>query len=125
MAQAAPSYNNFTIRKEFQVSLFWKFIGGDPMRTGEITGEFEITVDMDTDGGDWQVTDLWINADNGKLGTEARGQLINLSGDEDADDQMALLILDALDHQYATRIECWVQDELCERRYVPRARDAA
>ena len=110
----------FTIVKPFQVALLWKFVKGDPMRAGYIDGEMEISIDMDVDGGDWSVTDLWITVDNGKVGSSARGENVNLSADDD--ECFYLLVRDAIDHQYATRIEDWVQDELAEARY---SRDAA
>ena len=114
MPKAITSSSTFTITKPFQVALLWKFVKGDPMRAGYIDGIFELTIDMDVAGGDWHISDLWISVDNGRLGVHARGEMVNLSAD---DERFYLLVLDALDHQYGTRIEDWVQDELSEARY--------
>lgn len=120
MLQVLSASSTITLEKEFQVALLWKFVKGDPMRAGYIDGRMEITIDLDVAGGDWSVTDIWIDVDNGKVGNQAKGETVNLNADEDM--PFYLLVLDALDHQYATRIEAWVQDELSEARYT---RDAA
>jgi len=116
MTRVYDASSTTTLIKEFQVSLLWKFVKGEPLRAGDITGEMEITIDMDVAGGDWTVTDLWVSADNGKLRSQARGELVHLDGDDD--ERFMLMVLDAIDHQYATRIENWVMDELAEARYV-------
>lgn len=116
MLDVLSASNTITLEKEFQVALLWKFVKGDPMRAAYIDGRMEITVDMSVAGGDWTVTDLWVEVDNGKVGSHAKGATVNLNADDD--ERFYLLVLDAIDHQYATRIEAWVQDELSEARYT-------
>jgi hypothetical protein len=121
MPKAITTNSTFTITKEFQVALLWKYARGEAMFTGLIDGKMEISVDMDVDGGAWQISDLWVAMDNGKLGSHARGEMVNLDGD--TDEHFMLLIMDAIMHEYSVRIECWVQDEAAEARYC--RRDAA
>jgi hypothetical protein len=118
MPKAITTNSTFTITKEFQVALLWKYARGEAMFTGLIDGKMEISVDMDVDGGAWQISDLWVAVENGKLGSQAKGELINLDGD--TDEHFMLLIMDAITHEYSVRIECWVQDEAAEARYCRR-----
>ncbi len=116
MAKALTYPTSFAIRKPFEeLALFWKWHAGWPMQAARIDGEMEITIDMAIEGGDWTITDLWISADNGRTGKLAEGALLNLCADDD--ERFYLLVLDAITHQYGTRIEQWVQDELATARY--------
>lgn len=112
MSRVDTMPNSFAIRKPFEelplVTLFTA--SGEPWTTGYVSGEFEITVSW-IDGG-WHFSDLWVSADNRKMGPDARGGLLNL--DADVDERLFLTLLDALEAQYTTRIEEWIEDEFAE-----------
>jgi hypothetical protein len=112
MSRADTFPTTFTIRKQFEdlalVTLFTA--SGEAWMTGHVSGEFEITVSH-VDG-DWHFSDLWILADNLRMGKEARGGLIHL--DADADERLYLAILDALENKYTTYIEEWIDESLAE-----------
>lgn len=111
MPKADTIPNTIVLTHQFEeLALFWQFTAGIPFRGARIDGEFELT--FHTDDGDWWISDLWIQADNGRVGKEAEGRLLNLNAD--TDERLYLLVLDALDHQYGFRIEDWIQDELAE-----------
>jgi hypothetical protein len=116
MARSATASSTFTIIKPIEeLALFWRFAEGTPMSAGLIDGEMEITIDMNIDGGDWHVSDVWIDVENHRFGKENKSSRVNL--DADRDERFMLLVLDAIEHQYYTRIEAWVQDELASARY--------
>jgi hypothetical protein len=112
MPRADTIPTTFTIRKPFEelalVTLFTD--SGEAWMTGYVSGEFEVTVSQID--GDWHFSDLWISADNKKMGEDARGGLIHLDGD--ADERLFLAILDALENQYTTYIEEWIELEFLE-----------
>lgn len=111
MAQIVAIPTGFSFRHRFEeLALFWQYTGGIAWRTGRIDGEFEVTVEPN---GDWIVTDVVLAVDNGKIGGEAKGQLLTL--DADTDERFYLLALDAIYHSYGSYIEDRVADEAGER----------
>jgi hypothetical protein len=99
--RAAFVPSTFVFSRKFEeLSLFVQSTGpGQPVwRAGRIDGEAEISFDHT---GDWWVSDLWIKADNGRCGPEARGKAINL----DPRDQLWLMIIDSLESGYRDQIE--------------------
>lgn len=104
--------NTFPIRKQFEelplITLFTA--SGEPWTTGLVSGEFEVTVSHID--GDWHFSDLWISADNGKMGADARGGLISL--DADVDEKLFMELLDALEDQYAVYIEEFIEEHFAE-----------
>lgn len=111
---SAPS--TFTIAMPIEeLALFWRFAEGTPMSAGRVDGHMEISVDMSIAGGDWFVSEIWIDVENHRMGAENKWHRAHLSADEDQ--SFYWLILDAIDHQYSTRIETVVQDQLSVARY--------
>jgi hypothetical protein len=109
MARSDFAPTSFSLRKPFEeLPLFWQCVSGFPFRSSRIDGEFEITFDRD---GEWQISDLWIKADNGKVRSEEVELLIQIDGD--INERFFLTVADAVTNQYHTRIEDWIQDELC------------
>jgi hypothetical protein len=122
MSRAANTIpTTFTIRKQFEdlalVTLF--AASGELWMTGHVSGEFEIAVSQID--GDWHFSDLWILADNLRMGPEARGGLIHL--DADADERLYLAILDALENKFTTYIEEWIEEEFAEESLYGRQRE--
>jgi hypothetical protein len=113
MPRADTFPNTFCLRKPFEELPLFSFSTdkqGETYRTGYISGEFEVTVSyLD---GDWHFSDLWISANNGKMGAEAKGELLRL--DADVDERFFLMVLDVLEARYTTRVEEWIEDELAE-----------
>lgn len=110
MAQADTIPTSFSIRHKFEeLPIFHEFIGGTVWRTGRIDGEFEVTVDPTG----WSITDIWLDTDNGRFGSEARAHTINL--DAQKHEGFYLLALDAIEAQYKSLIEELIADE-CDQR---------
>jgi hypothetical protein len=108
MARATQIPTGFSFRHKFEeLPLFWLYTGGEAWRGARLDGEFEISADGP---GDWWISDLWISLDNGKIGPEAKGSLVNLNADDD--ERFYLLVLDAIDHKYASYIEERIADEM-------------
>lgn len=117
MAQAYDASSTITLIKPFEeLALFWQFTAGTPMFAGLLDGEFEITIDIDVAGGDWHISDLWLQVENYRMGDQNKSARVNL--DADRDEKFMLLVMDAIHHQYGSRIEDWVLDELAEARYT-------
>jgi len=112
MPRADTIPNTFTIQKPFEdVALVTLFTStGEAWETGHVSGKFEITV-SNVDG-DWHFSDLWISASNMKMAPDARGGLVHLDGD--ADERLFLTILDALENQYTSYIEEWIEEAFLE-----------
>jgi hypothetical protein len=112
MSQVLTFPTSFTIRKPFEelalVTLFTA--SGEEWMTGLVSGEFEVSV-SNIDG-DWHFSDLWISADNQRMGEEARGGLIHLDGD--VDEELFMKLLDALEDQYTTYIEEIIDEAFAE-----------
>lgn len=108
MAQAKFLPTSFTLRRKFEeLPLFWSFHNGQTFRGGLLSGEFEIEFDQ---AGEWSISDVWVETDNGKLGVHAQGKLVNL--DADKDERFYLTVLDSLTLQYSQDIPYWVDDEI-------------
>lgn len=106
-----PLYTAFSFTHRFEeLSLFWQYSDATAWRAGRIDGQFEVAVDR---AGDWIITEVAICVDNGKIGAEAKGHLMPL--DADADERFYLLLLDAIDHQYASYIDERIAEEAAER----------
>jgi hypothetical protein len=106
-----------TIKRKFEeLALFWSFTpatGDKPatsFRAGKIDGEFEATYNIFNQ--QWHITDVWVEVDNGKLGSECRWHAQNL--DADTDERFYFLVLDALENQYGRSIEDWLDEELAQ-----------
>jgi hypothetical protein len=100
----------FSLSHKFEeLAVFWHFHNGMPFRAALVDGEFEIAFDAE---GDWSISDLWISADNGRLGSEAEGRIFPLNAK--TDERFFGLVVDAIHAQYTTRIEEWIADELTE-----------
>lgn len=100
---------SFTHKFE-ELPLFWQYENAVAWRGGLMDGEFEVSVYGPTD---WVITEVAVACDNGKCGAEAKGKLIHLNAD--TDERLYLLVLDALDHKYASYIEERIAEEADER----------
>lgn len=108
MPKADTIPTSFSLRKPFEeLPLFWQFHSGFPFRAARIDGEFEFTFDRK---GEWQISDLWIKADNGKVRAEEVELLIQIDGDTNK--KFFFVVADAVTNRYGTRIEDWIADEL-------------
>ncbi len=90
-----------------ELPLFWQYADKIAWRGGLISGQFEVSYDGPND---WWISDIWIAVDNGKIGAEAKGTLLNLKIEDD--DRFYALMLDAIDHRYASYIEERIADEM-------------
>jgi len=114
MARATRIPTGFSFRHKFEeLPLFWLCTGGEAWRGARLDGEFEISADGPSD---WWISDLWLSLDNGKIGGAAKGTLVNLSADDD--ERFYLLVLDAIDHKYASYIEERIADDVTEAPIV-------
>jgi hypothetical protein len=101
MARATRISTGFSFRHKFEeLPLHWHYANAVAWRGGLIDGEFEVSFEGP---GDWFISDLSIEVDNGKIGEEAKGRLLQL--DADTDERFYLLVLDAIDHKYASYID--------------------
>jgi hypothetical protein len=113
MPKADTVPTRFALSHKFEeLAVFWHFHNGTPFRTGLIDGEFEVSFDHT---GDWHISDLWISADNGRIGPHAEGRIFPLNAK--TDERFFGLVMDALAAQYTTRIEDWIADELAEQGF--------
>jgi hypothetical protein len=111
MARAATIPTPFSLRQEFtELPIFHQFTAGTVWRTGRIDGSFEVSFDA---SGDWVISDIWIETDNGRIGPEAKGLCINI--DPDTHEGFYLLAIDAIEAQYKSLIEELIGEELAER----------
>lgn len=117
MTQAHSLPTGFSFRHKFEeLPIFHHFVDGTVWRTGRIDGEFEVEIDA---SGDWFISEVTIETDNGRFGKEAAGRTITL--DADKDERFYLLVLDAIDAQYASLIEELIEDEIATRDDIPAA----
>lgn len=100
---------SFTVHFE-ELPLFWQHADAIAWRGGLMDGEFEVSVYGPTD---WIITDVAVACDNGKCGAEAKGKLIALNAD--TDERLYLLVLDAIDHKYASYIEERIAEDAGDR----------
>ena len=111
MARATSIPTPFSFRHKFEeLPIFHQFTAGTVWRTGRIDGSFDVSFDA---SGDWVISDIWIETDNGRFGPEAKGLCINI--DPDAHEGFYLLALDAIEAQYKSLIEELIGEELTER----------
>lgn len=110
MPKAIATYPRFDYgfkRKFEELPLFSFAAGGETLKAARIDGQFEISFD---DAGEWYISDVWIEHDNGRWGDDGRSRLVNL--DSADDERMYVRILDLIEARYKDSIEDQIADEL-------------
>ena len=121
-SKALKPSGTFTLVRPFDdLALFSRFVAGTTLHAGLLSGEMEISIDPDINGGEWWISDIHLMVENFKPGSFNKSAMVTPDGD--SDERFMLLLLDAIADQYGTWIEDLVQDELAEARYC--RRDAA
>jgi hypothetical protein len=77
-------------------------------RGGYISGKAEISYS----DGDWWVSDITVDLDNGKVGKDAQGKLVSLNGEDHP--QLYWIILDRIEDDYTDYIQERIRDELAD-----------
>ena len=111
MAQSNPLYSTITLRRNAEECplLIKDDINAPDWFCGTFEAEFEISVELD-DPTQWWISDVWLVCDNGKMGKEAAGNIINLDADKDR--HFYLMILDSIDRHYGRFVPEWIEDEI-------------
>lgn len=79
---------------------------GDWFKAGLVDGEVEIEYDH---AGEWHISDIRLNIDNGRMGSAAKAKTIRLCAEENA--ALYSLILDVFCDRYADTIAEWIDQE--------------
>lgn len=108
MAKATSTPISFSLTRKFEeLPLFTTAHAGVQFFTGLLDGEFTVQFDQ---AGEWIISDVALKVDNGKLGSQAECKIVTLDGDKN--EQLYLVILDALTDRYAGSIPYWISEEL-------------